>query len=284
VAGGALVLASALLGTRPGAGADLGGPPRKVIAIAPSAAEILFALGEGDRVIAVPDVASDLPGAAGKVRIGGFSPDLERIVSLAPDLVVASRDGTDRASFERVRALGFRVVVTRGTTLEGIFEDIRTVGAALGTEKRAEVLVASLRARLGRARARIAESARLRPLPSVLILIWPDPPVVAGPASFLGDLLRQAGIRNAAEDAGEWPRVSFETLARWDPGLIVRPETRENADAFGRTFRTNSLWKLIPAARDGRVVSIPGNWLERPGPRLIDALEALSDRIGSGLP
>lgn len=272
---------SPLLGSVPAAGADRGSPPRKIIAIAPSAAEILFALGEGDHVIAVPDLAMDLPGAAGKARIGGFSPDLERIVALAPDLVVASRDGTDRAVFERVRALGFRVVVTGGSTLEGIFDDIRTVGAALRTERRADELVASLRERLGRARERIADSARRRPLPSVLILIWPDPPVVAGPASFLGDLLRQAGIRNAVDDAGEWPRISFETLARWDPGLIVRPETRENADAFRQAFRTNSLWRLVPAARDGRVVSIPGNWLERPGPRLIDALEALADRIGS---
>ncbi len=226
----------------------------------------------------------DLPGAAGKERIGGFSPDLERIVSLAPDLVVASRDGTDRAAFERVRALGFPVVVTGGTTLEGIFGDITAVGGALGAEGSAKELVASLRGRLGRARERIAHSSRRRALPSVLILIWPDPPVVAGPASFLGDLLRQAGIPNAAGEAGEWPRVSFETLARWDPGLIVRPETRENAEAFRQAFGANPLWKLVPAAREGRVVSIPGNWLERPGPRLIDALEALADRIGTSLP
>lgn len=273
-----------LLGTAPAVGADRGSPPRKIIAIAPSAAEILFALGEGDRVIAVPDLAMDLPGAAGKARIGGFAPDLERIVALAPDLVVASRDGTDRAAFERVRALGFRVVVTGGRTLDGIFDDIRTVGAALGIERRADELVASLRARLARARERIARSARRRPMPSILILIWPDPPVVAGPTSYLGDLLRQAGLRNAADDAGEWPRVSFETLARWDPGLIVRPDTRENADAFRQIFQANSLWRLVPAAREGRIVSIPGNWLERPGPRLIDALEALVDRLGSSLP
>jgi iron complex transport system substrate-binding protein len=235
-------------------------------------------------VIGVPDLAADLPGAAGKPRVGGFTPDLERIVALAPDLVVASRDGTDRAAFERIRSLGIRVVVTGGTTLEGIFGDIRTVGGAIGAERRADELVASLRERMTRAREKIIRSAHLRPLPTVLILIWPDPPVVAGPSSYLGDLLRQAGLRNAAEEAGEWPRVSFETLARWNPGLIVRPETRENADAFRKAFGANALWQLVPAAREGRVVVIPGNWLERPGPRLIDALETLAERIGAEHP
>ena len=258
--------------------------PRKIIAIAPSAAEILFALGAADRVIGIPDLAADLPGAAGKARVGGFAPDLERIVALAPDLVVASRDGTDRAAFERVRALGLRVVVTGGTTLEGIFGDIRTVGAAIGAGQRADELVASLRERLARARERIALASLRRPLPAVLILIWPDPPVVAGPASYLGDLLRQAGLRNAAQEGGEWPRVSFETLARWNPGLIVRPETRENADAFRQALRANSLWQLVPAAREGRVVAVPGNWLERPGPRLVDALELLAEKIAAERP
>jgi iron complex transport system substrate-binding protein len=232
----------------------------------------------------VPDLAADLPGAAGKARVGGFAPDIERIVSLAPDLVVASRDGTDRAAYERIRGLGLRVVVTGGTSLEGIYGDIRAVGAAIGSGRQAEELVASLRARVSRAAERIALAAKRRAVPTVLILIWPDPPVVAGPSSYLGDLLRQAGLKNAAAGGQEWPRVSFETLSRWDPGLIVRPETKENAEAFRKAFGGNPLWQLVAAAREGRVVSIPGNWLERPGPRLIDALEALAERVAAERP
>jgi iron complex transport system substrate-binding protein len=255
------------------------------VAVAPSAAEILFALGAAERVVAVPDLAFDLPEAAGKVRIGGFVPDLERIVALAPDLVVASRDGTDRAAFEKIRSLGIPVVVTAGTTLEGVFGDVRAVGSAIGAEDRAASLVTALRERTAKARAKVDAVGRKGPLPRTLIVIWPDPPVVAGPASFLGDLLRRAGIPNAApEGSGEWPRVSFETLARWDPGLLVRPDTVENAGAFRQAFGGESLWRLVPAARAGRVVAIPGNWLERPGPRLVDALEALASRIGPEVP
>ena len=158
------------------------------------------------------------------------------------------------------------------------------MGAALGAGRQAEELISSLRARVNRARDRIARSARQRPAPTVLILIWPDPPVVAGPSSYLGDLLRQAGLKNAAQEGQEWPRVSFETLAQWDPGLIVRPETKENADVFRKALGANPLWQLVGAARNGRMVSIPGNWLERPGPRLVDALEALADRIAGEHP
>ena len=99
---------------------------------------------------------------------------------------------------------------------------------------------------------------------------------MAGPSSFAGDLLRVAGVRNAVPgSAGEWPRVSHESLAAWNPGVLVRPETAENAEAFRRAFLTDRRWQLVPAAAGGRVVGLPGSWLERPGPRLVDALERL---------
>ena len=106
-------------------------PPRRIVALAPSAAEILFALGSASRVVGVSDFARDLPLAAGKTRLGGFAPDLERVVQLAPDLVVVSRDGTDRAAWEKLTAMGLNVLVTSGTTLDGVIDDgtSTTVGA-----------------------------------------------------------------------------------------------------------------------------------------------------------
>jgi len=252
--------------------------PRRIVALAPSAAEILFALGAADRVVGLSDFAFDLPGSAGKARIGGFTPDLERVVALRPDLVVASRDGTDLASWNRLRDLGLAAVATKGTTLEGVFGDIRTVGEAIGEPGKARGLVDALRARVERVRERVARAPT--PVPTTLIVIWPDPPVVAGPSSFLGDLLRQAGLPNATpEGSQEWPRVSFETLFRWNPDVVVRPETPENETVFRRAFTGASPWRLLAAVRDGKVIRLPGNWLERPGPRLVDAMEGLADRL-----
>ncbi len=253
----------------------------RVVALAPSAAEILYALGAASRVVAVSDFAASLPESAGKARVGGFTPDVERVVALSPDLVVVSRDGTDRAAYDRLVALHLPVLVTQGRSLEGVYEDILAVGRALGEEGRAAPLVASLRARVAAAvtssRERVAASGR--PLPTVAVLIWPDPPVVAGPSSFVGDLLRVGGIPNAVPaSAGEWPRVTLETMTAWNPGVLVRPETRENAAAFSRGL-SDPRWRLVPAAAAGRIVPVPGDWLERPGPRLVDALEAILARL-----
>jgi iron complex transport system substrate-binding protein len=248
------------------------------VALAPSAAEILFALGAADRVMGVSDFAADLPEAHGKVKTGGFTPDLERIVSLAPDLVVVSRDGTDRASFEALQRLGLNVLATTGSSLEGVLEDVRAIGEAIGETDRSTRLVEDARRRMSAAEARARErrSSEGRTT-SVLVVIWPDPPVVAGPASFVGDLLKRALLVNVVPaSAGEWPRVSYETLAAWNPDLVLRPETEENASVFSRAFLSDERWRLVGAVRAGRVVRLPGNWIERPGPRLLDALERLA--------
>lgn len=267
---GLLLLALA----RPGPSSAAGPVPRRIIALAPSAAEILFALGAGDRVVAVSDLAADLPGAAGKLRTGGFVPDLERVVALAPDLVVVSRDGTDRAAYEKLRDLRVPILATDARSLAGVLTDIRRVGEAIGVGAVAERLVASLSVRIATAERRAA--ARKGPLLRTVAVIWPDPPIVAGPDTFIGDLLVRARLVNVVpESAGEWPRVSHETLAAWNPDLVVRPETPENGAAFARAFGERGGWRLVPAVREGRVVAIPGDFLERPGPRLVDALELL---------
>lgn len=204
--------------------------------------------------------------------MGGFAPDLERVVSLAPDLVVVSKDGTDRAAYEKLGALGMTVVVTNGTTLAGVLEDVIRVGHALGEDERASSLVDALARRIAAAETLGRIHLRTR----ALALIWPDPPVAAGADTFVGDVVRRAGFTNVVpKSAGDWPRVSFETLAAWNPDLVIRPETPENAEAFARAFR-DARWRLVKAVSAGRVVVLPGSLLERPGPRLVEALERLA--------
>lgn len=223
-------------------------------------------------MVGVSDFARDLPGAAGKTRLGGFAPDLERVVLLAPDLVVVSRDGTDRAAWEKLTAMGLNVLVTGGTTLDGVLDDVARVGAAIGEPERTAALVASLKGRIAAAASR----GRAHRGKTAVVLVWPDPPVVAGRGTFVGDLLERAGFTNVVPAAaGDWPRVSLETLAAWNPDLVVRPATAENADAF-RTALEGGAFRVVPAVREGRVATLPGDLLERPGPRLVDALEALA--------
>jgi cobalamin transport system substrate-binding protein len=225
-------------------------------------------------VVGVSDFALSLGESKGKAALGGFAPDLERIAALAPDLVVVSKDGTDLAAVRRLESLGRRVVVTDASSLDGVLADIRRVGRAVGAEPRAEELARSLGARIAAAEQR----AQRRPggALSAVAIVWPDPPIVAGRSTFVGDLLARARLTNAAPAAaGDWPRVSFETLAAWDPRLIVRPETAENRAAFEKAFAPGGRFTLLSASRDGRVLVLPGDLLERPGPRLVEALERL---------
>jgi iron complex transport system substrate-binding protein len=253
--------------------------PRRIVALAPSAAEILFALDAAPRVVGVSDFARDLPEAKGKPTLGGFVPDLERIAALRPDLIVVSRDGTDRAAAERLVKLGFRVVVTDGNSLDGVLADLRRVGTALGENDEASRVILGLKARIEAVERRVL--LRGGAPRSALAVIWPDPPVVASPKTFIGDVMTRAGLRNVVGAEGEeWPRVSYETLASWNPSLIIRPDTVENRAAFEQAFLTDLRWRVVPAAREGRIVSLPGDWLERPGPRLVDALEKLVEILG----
>lgn len=249
-------------------------PARRIAALAPSAVEILVALGAAGRVAGVSDFASDIPEVAGKPRLGGFHPDVERVLALRPDLVIVSKDGTDRAVHDQLVRLKAPLLVTSGHTLDGVFGDIEAVGRAIDEEKRARDLIGDLKRRVAAVRERAASRPATQP---VLVLIWPDPPVVAGPESFIGDLLRQGRITNAVPDgAGEWPRVSLETITSWSPAVLVHPETPENREVFRKALGGYPQWKVVRAYRDGRILSIPGAWLERPGPRLVDALERLA--------
>jgi iron complex transport system substrate-binding protein len=167
--------------------------------------------------------------------------------------------------------MGFRVLVTGGTTLDGVLEDVARVGDAIGEPERAASVVASLKARITAAEAK----GRAHRGKTAVVLVWPDPPVVAGRGTFVGDVLARAGFTNVVPGgAGDWPRVSLETLAGWNPDLVVRPATPENAAAFDAAL--SGALRLVPAVKDGRVAAIPGALLERPGPRLVDALESLA--------
>lgn len=248
------------------------------MALAPSCAEILYALGAAPRVVGVSDFAKELPESKGKALLGGFAPDLERIEKLAPDLVVVSKDGTDLAAVRRLETLGHRIVVTDAASLDGVLSDVRNVGRAIGEDARAEELSRTLTARIARAEERA--KTRAGPPPKAIAVVWPDPPILAGHDTFVGDLLQHARLENAApRSAGAWPRVSFETLAAWDPRLVIRPDTPENHAAFGKAFAPGGRWDVLPAVKEKRVLVLPGALLERPGPRLVDALERLVDAL-----
>ncbi len=258
------------------------GPVRRIVALAPDVTELAFALGAGDAVIAAP-AAADYPDQAR--RLPRVPPnDAEAILSLRPDLVLATTAGSDLRTVGRLRQLGVRVFTADVTSFDRLAAACRLAGRALGRQEEGE--------RLGREVERRRDSLEGRaagfPRRNALYVVWWDPLIVAAPGSFHDDLLRCAGLVNLAErGSGRYPRVDPELLLDPRVDAVVAPDEKDLRDGLARVVRSAAGARLASGAV--RILWLPADPASRPGPRLIDALEALVaareavERQGSGV-
>ncbi len=253
-------------------------PPRRVVSLAPSLTEIVFLLGKGN-VLAGVTRYCNFPAAAGSLpKIGGVSdPDVERIVALSPDLVLCTTDGNPRDKVRALEEMGIPCFAVAPQDLGAVLAAIERLGVLLGAADRGRAEAAALRKRAERARAAAAGdgAARLR----VLFVVSTAPIIAAGEGTFMDELVRLAGGRNvAARFSGRYPRLSVEEL------VAARPDVIFVAGMAGveRFPPEVTRWKEVPAFRDGAVITLDGDLVTRPGPRLVTALErvsaALADR------
>lgn len=246
--------------------------PRRIVSLAPSVTEMLFALGLGDRVVGVTTLCDYPPEATAKEKVGDvIAPSLERIVALAPDLVIVSTATQLEMFATRLVEVGIPLYVVKANRLEDVLETLRHLGNVTGERERAEALVGSLQARI----ERVVERTRHLPRPRVLLVIQRDPLIVAGRGAFLTDLVEKAGGHSITADAErEWTLYSIESVLARAPEVLVLP-SRE-----GGSRRLADLpWPALastPALRNRRVYAINADLLMRPGPRLVEGLEELA--------
>jgi ABC-type Fe3+-hydroxamate transport system substrate-binding protein len=242
---------------------------KRVVSLAASTTEILFAVGAGDLIVGV-DRFSDFPPPAKQLPSVGseLGPSVERIVALRPDVVFIASSANGRELGAELERLHLRVFASHADTLEDVFADIRHVGAAIGREAQAAALEASLRARV----AAVSRAVADKPRPRALVVVWTDPLTVAGGKSFVHDALVAAGGDDVAADSPlPYPQYSVERLLSRAPAVIVIG-SRDGSPAPAPLMRFASL----PAVRDGRVHQLDADLLFRPGPRLVDGIEALA--------
>jgi iron complex transport system substrate-binding protein len=244
-----------------------------VVTLAPNLTEIVFALGAQDSLVAVSEY-SDYPAAArGLPRVGGLDASAERIVSLHPDLVLASRDGNPRGAVQALEAAGIPVLTVSGESLDAILEGIRQVARRLSRREDGERLASELSRRRDEVRRRAAGRNR----PSAVLLVWPDPPQAAGGGTFLSDVLEEAGAHNLLAGRAGWPVISPEYLATAPIDVLVLPESPETRGVY-ETARASGVLSRGAAAR-ARVIRLDEAELTRPGPRVFDALESLASQL-----
>ncbi len=250
--------------------------PQRVISLAPSITEIVYALNRENRLKGVTRY-SDYPRDATKLpRIGSYvNPDIERIVALNPDLCIATQDGNPKAIIDRLASLKIPVYVVNPHNLDTILETIFEIGTILNAADRAATVINSMRNRIQRVKIRVAQAAHR---PRVFFQIGISPIVSAGTATFIHELIELAGGTNLAEGRLAYPRFSREQVLALKPEVFIITSMARQA-VFEQVKAEWRRWPDIPAVRDDRIFLVDSDLFDRPSPRLVGGLELLTRLI-----
>jgi ABC-type Fe3+-hydroxamate transport system substrate-binding protein len=258
----------------------LGGPARRVLSLLPATTETVAALGAAERLVGRTDYDEDAAYAHLPSVGGGLTPSVEAIAALRPDLVIAWEEAGTARIRPRLEALGVSVFGVRTQDTTAIFANVARLGHLLGLDDRAESLAAAMRAGLDSVRVSVADRSR----PSVLYMIGVDPPIVAGPNVFIGQIVEIAGGRNVFDDlAAPSPQVSVEEIVRRKPEVVIIPTDGDLGEVLER-LRSLAGWRDVVTGGEVRVETIPIDLLHRPGPGITRAARALRDVIHRGPP
>ncbi|MDO9263909.1 MAG: cobalamin-binding protein [Desulfosalsimonadaceae bacterium] len=255
--------------------------PCRVISLAPNITEIIYDLGCEDRLQGVTTY-SDYPAAAKALPIVGsyVRLDLEKIVSLKPDLCIAIKDGNPKETVMRLESLGIPVYAVNPRSLDTIMSSVLAIGELLNASERAGQLVETMRARIDRVEQRVAAASSR---PRVFFQIGVSPIVSAGSDTFIHELIEKAGGVNLAGTRTSYPRYSFEEIVVLAPDIIIMT-TMERDNSFDEVKARWRQWPSVPAVATDRIFIVDSDVFDRPTPRLIDALETLARMIHPELP
>lgn len=251
---------------------DIPAPPQRIVSLMPSITEIVFALGAGHRVKGVTLYSNEPPAAAELPKVGSYvHPDVEKIVSLKPDLCLAVRDGNPRHIVDKITGLGIPVYTIDPRNLAEIMESVMLLAEVLDSEEQARAIVEQIQVKINSAAGRVAQAATR---PRVFFQIDASPLVSAGSNTFIDQLITQAGGVNLAAGPTAYPRYSWEDILLMQPEVVIIASmaggySEEELKAAWRR------WPELPAVRDNRLYVVNADLFDRPTPRLADGLELL---------
>ncbi|WP_455364570.1 ABC transporter substrate-binding protein [[Eubacterium] cellulosolvens] len=253
--------------------------PHRIASLAPAVTEMLFALGLENEIVGVTSYCNYPPSVvekvdAGKITvIGGFTnPDPEKILSLDPDLIVA-QSTLQQEVITFLEAEGVAIVGLNPKNVEDVIADIALVGRACGKTAEAQVLVDSLNRRMAFVEDRVSRSSSL---PRVYYELWYDPLMSVGQGTWIHELLTRAGGLNIFEDSvTPYPTVSPEAVITRNPEIIVIPKGYMSGTP-ATDLEQRQGWSSIDAIENRRIYQVDEDQFNRPGPRIIDALEQIA--------
>lgn len=235
----------------------------RIVSLAPNITEIIFALGMGEKLVGVTDFCDYPEEAKKKEKIGGFiNPNVEKIISLKPDLVIATKDGNDPVAIERIKNFKIPVFVIYPMDFEGVMRTILSISEILGVKEKGNILVKEMK--------RVAEETGMkikgRKKKRVLLLYETSPMIASGPGTLADNLIKMAGGENVLSDSPlRYPKINLETAISRKPDVVIITEMKVGSESL----------KGIKEAFGGKVFLVKGDLINRAGPRLIYGLEEI---------
>jgi iron complex transport system substrate-binding protein len=242
----------------------INGTPQRIVSLAPSNTEILFALSLGEKVVGVTDWCDYPPEVLEKEKVGGYiTPDIEKIGALNPDLILVAH-GLPLEVIDTLENLGLTVFGIKTTNLDDVLNDIGTVGEITDKEVEAQALTSEIESRI---KAATDETSELEERPKVFYIISHDPLWTAGSETFIHELIEKGGGVNICQNITGYAEISIEYVLAHDPEIIIASEwSYDWAQNATELVGTN-------ASQEGRIYTLDDDLVQRPGPRLVEGLE-----------
>lgn len=251
----------------------LAAAPQKVISLTPATTELMFALGAGDRLVGRTDYDDYPPESSSVPAVATFQGvEMEKVVNIGPDLVLAGGNNfTSQADIDKMRQLGFPVLVLYAKDVAGVLADISSVGQAVGEADAASQIDTAIQARIDE----VSSAVAALPKPRTFYEIGNDPELYGpAPDSFVADEVTLAGGNPITTTDPSVFSIPLERLVAQDPEVIVLGDA-----AYGvcpDQVASRAGWKQITAVKNGAIVPVDDTIVTRPGPRIGDGLAALA--------
>jgi iron complex transport system substrate-binding protein len=247
--------------------------PKRIVSLAPGITETLYALGLGDKIVGVTSFCNWPPAALKKQRIGGFiNPSIEQIVSLKPDLIIATADGNRQDTVRQLERIGLPVYVTSPSNTNGILRSINHLGEITARKNAAAKLVRQLQKRLSNIETQIRHKSK----PRVFFQIGLEPLITIGGKTLIHEVIERAGgINIASNDTARYPRYSPEGIMAGSPDIILfAPMANDKEFTAVKIFWQK--FEGVPAVKNNRIYPIDTDLISRASVRIIDAIETMA--------
>jgi len=251
-------------------------PVRRIVSLAPSMTETVYALGLQDRLVGDTDYCDYPADAAKKHKVGGaINPNMEEVAALKPDVVLVVKSLNRLETVRALEQIGIAVYSTDPHTVQDVVGSLKRLSEVLGAEEAGNTLNEDLERRVAAVQKKLNGAATKR----VLFVVWTEPLMSVGRKTFIADVLECAGATSVVDSRQDWPQYSLEEAVRLQPDYLVFASSHsETVHKDVEALALKPGWSALEALKH-RKIAVISDAINRPGPRIVDAVEELARQL-----